>query len=235
LSYSELIQDLKRKKELQDLEDNFILSRIKDYLKDKQVPNNKKSKEYKKIFKNLRKILRKTYGMFRVIEEKRDLEFYKLIFDKLKPKKILDLGCGSEPLYYTKLIKAEFYATDISNNIIKNLNDHFKRSNIKGKGFIFNLVDENLSNLPKVDLCFMLKLLESLELIKRNISKEILKKIKAKYFVVSFAKKALGKTISIRKSGRSWFRKILKELDYKYEILDYKDEIIFLITKNLYK
>ena len=231
MKYSTLIQDLKKKKELQDLDNSFIEARIKGYLKEKEVPSNKKSKEYKKIFKDLRRLLRKSYGMFKVIEEKRDLNFYKLVFNKLKPKKMLDLGCGLEPLYYTRLIKAEFYATDISNDIINKLNEHFKINKIKGKAFIFNLVDEDLNNLPEVDLCFMLKLLESLELIKKNISKELLSKINSKYFVVSFSKIALGKKVKIRKAGRAWFRRILKELNYDYEILDYENEIIFFIKK----
>ena len=231
MKYSTLIQDLKKKKELQDLDNSFIEARIKGYLKEKEVPSNKKSKEYKKIFKDLRRLLRKSYGMFKVIEEKRDLNFYKLVFNKLKPKKMLDLGCGLEPLYYTRLIKAEFYAADISNDIINTLNEHFKINKIKGKAFIFNLVDEDLNNLPEVDLCFMLKLLESLELIKKNISKELLSKINSKYFVVSFSKIALGKKVKIRKAGRAWFRRILKELNYNYEILDYENEIVFLIEK----
>jgi len=77
----------------------------------------------------------------------------------------------------------------------------------------------------------MLRLLESLELVRRNISKDLLKKIKAKNFVISFAKKALGNKINIRKAGRSWFRRMLRELNYIYEIVDYEDEIVFLITK----
>lgn len=231
MQYYSLVQDLKRKKELQDIDDKFIEVRIREYLRDKEIPVNKKSKEYRKIFKDLRKLLRKSYGVFRLINEKRDLNFYKLIFNRFKPKKILDLGCGLEPLYYTKLLNADFYATDISNNSIKKINDYFKANKINGKAFIFNLVDDDLNKLPKIDLCFMLKLLESLELIKRDVSKELLKKINARYFVVSFAKKALGKKINIRKAGRSWFRRILKELNYKYEVLDYNDEIVFLIEK----
>ena len=119
----------------------------------------------------------------------------------------------------------------MSYDSIKKINNHFKANKINGKAFIFNLIDDDLDKLPKVELCFMLKLLESLELIKRNISKELLKKINAKYFVVSFAKKALGKKVGIRKAGRSWFRRMLKELNYKYEIFDYENEIVFLIEK----
>lgn len=231
MEYSQLLKDLKKKKELKDLDDSFILKRIKEYLKEDNIPENKKSKEYKRIFKDLRRILRKVYGVFRIIKEKHNLNFYKFIFDKYKAKKVLDLGCGLDPLYYTKEFKLEFYAADISKDIIKKINDYFKKNNIKGKAFVFNLVDEDLNKLPEADICLMLRLLESLELVKRNISKELLKKIKTRYFIVSFSKIALGNKIKIRKSGRSWFRKILKELNYKYEILDYNDEIVFLIEK----
>ena len=230
MDYSSLIQDLKKKKELNDLDDNFIQERIKNYLNERLIPDNKKSQEYKKIFKDLRKILRKSYGMFKQIKEKRSLDFYKSIFNKLKSKKILDLGCNLEPLRYTKLVDAEFYATDISNNVIEKLNDYFSKNKIRGKAFIFNLVDEDLNKLPKVDLCFMLKLLDSVELFKRNFSKELFKKINSKYFVVSFAKRTLSKK-KIIKSKRSWLKRILNELKYKYEMFDYDDEIVFLIEK----
>ena len=231
MEHSELLRDLKRKKELKDLDDNFVLERIKDYLKENNVPNNKKSREYRKIFKDLRRILRRVYGVFRVVDKKRDLNFYNLIFNKYKPKKVLDLGCGLDPLCYAKEFNLEFYAADISKDIIKKIKDYFRKNKINGKAFVFNLADNDLDKLPKSDICLMLRLLESLELVKRNISKELLNKIKTRYFIVSFAKKALGNKIKIRKSGRSWFRKILKELNYKYEILDYDDEIVFLIEK----
>ena len=193
MGYENLIRDLKKKKELQDLDNSFIEARIREYLQDRSIPSNKKSKEYKKIFKDLRKLLRKTYGMFRVIQETRDINFYKLIFDKINTKSILDLGCGLAPLEYAELTNAKIYATDISNEAIKRIVRYFKENNVKGKAFVFNLVDQDLSKLPKVELCLMLKLLESLELIKRNISKTILKQVNSKYFVVSFAKIALGK------------------------------------------
>jgi len=233
LNYQELIQDLKNKKELKDLDENFILLRVKEYLKDKSVPGNKKSREYKKIFKDLRRILRKSYGMFRNLNEKRDLEIYKKIFFKIKPKKILDIGCGLDPLEYSKLIKCKIYCCDISQNIIDKLNNYFKSENIKGKAFIFNLIDEDLDKLPEVELCLMLKVLDSIELFKRNYTKEILKRIKAKYFLISFAKRTLSSK-RIIKSSRSWLIRILKELNYNYELFDYENEIYFLVNEGLH-
>ena len=233
MDYSELILDLKKKKELKDLEDNFILERVKEYLKDKKIPDNKKSKEYKIIFKDLRRILRKVYGMFVQVREERSLKFYEMVFDRFKPKKVLDLGCGLEPLYYTKLIDAEFYSAEISEEIVKKINLFFKKEKIKGKSFIFDLVYEDLGKLPKVDLCLILKVLDSLEYFKRNISKELLTKIQTKSFVITFAKLTLSGKKEI-KAKRTWLIRILKELNYKYEMIDFENEVVFFIEKFIY-
>jgi len=231
LEYSELIQDLKKKKELKDLDNNFIFLRIKEYLKDKEIPENKKSREYEKIFKDLRRILRKSYGMFRNLNEKRDLEIYEKIFSIAKPRKILDLGCGLDPLEYCKLTNAELYVSDISQSIINKLNDYFKLNKINGKAFVFNLLDDDLEKLPKADLCLMLKLLDSIELFKRNYTKELLTKIKSKYFLISFAKRTLSSP-RIIKSSRNWILRILRELNFSYELFDYDSEIYFLVKKS---
>jgi len=231
LEYSELIQDLKKKKELKDLDNNFIFLRIKEYLKDKEIPENKKSREYEKIFKDLRRILRKSYGMFRNLNEKRDLEIYEKIFSIAKPRKILDLGCGLDPLEYCKLTNAELYVSDISQSIINKLNDYFKLNKINGKAFVFNLLDDDLEKLPKADLCLMLKLLDSIELFKRNYTKELLTKIKSKYFLISFAKRTLSSK-RIIKSSRNWILRILRELNFSYELFDYDNEIYFLVKKS---
>lgn len=231
MEYSELIQDLKKKKELKDLDNNFIFLRIKEYLKDKEIPENKKSREYEKIFKDLRRILRKSYGMFRNLNEKRDLEIYEKIFSIAKPRKILDLGCGLDPLEYCKLTNAELYVSDISQSIINKLNDYFKLNKINGKAFVFNLLDDDLEKLPKADLCLMLKLLDSIELFKRNYTKELLTKIKSKYFLISFAKRTLSSK-RIIKSSRNWILRILRELNFSYELFDYDSEIYFLVKKS---
>jgi len=232
LDLSSLINKLKNKKELKGLSEDFIRSRALEYLKKNKVDlNNEKNKDYRLMFKVLRKKLREVYGAFRSIKEKRELEFYKKIFYEFKPKTVLDLGCGLEPLDYAKIYNAEYYCLDINKEEIKRINEFFKQDNISGKAFVFNLVDENLGKLPNVDLCLILKALESLEAVKKNFSRELLSKIKSKVIIASFSKIALGKKARIKKAGRSWLRKILKKLNYNYEIRDYKDEIMFIIKK----
>jgi hypothetical protein len=142
----------------------------------------------------------------------------------------MDLGCGLGPLNYAKIYpKLEYYCYDINDKEIKELNNFFEKNKINGKASIFSLIDNNLDNLPKTDLCLILKVLESLESIKKNFSIKLLNKIKSKVIIVSFAKIALGKKIMIKKAGRSWFRRMLKKLDYRYRILDSDNEIFFII------
>ena len=222
-----VLKKLKSKKELQDIDNNFLIARINE----SSILNlNPRSKKFKLKFKDLRKKLREVYGVFRQVKEHRDIEIYNRIFNETKVNTILDFGGGLEPLNYAKQGNLTYYCTDISKDIIKEINKYFKYNSIRGKAFLFNLVDNDLDNLPKVDLCLALKLLESLEAIKKDISKKILHEIKAKYILVSFSKRSLaGKRI--RKAGRSWFRKLLKELNYSYEVFDYDNEIFFLIKK----
>ena len=200
----DIIEKIKSKKELKDLDDRFI----------ERILN-----KYKKIdFKKARRDLRKAYGMFKRVKYKRDKKAYEIIFRITgRPKEVLDLGCGHSPFYFPyKDIK--YYCADIGHEYIKD------------KGFIFDLLHDDYSRLPKVDVVFLFKVLESLEHFKRNISKDVIQKLKCRHIVVSFDKKSLsGK--EIRKKGRSWFRRILNELNLEYEVFDYGNEIFFVIKK----
>ena len=222
---SKIVEDVKSKKELKDLDENFLKSRIKELYKGNF---NKKSKEYKKFFKEIRKKLREVYGGFKNIKESRDKEIYAKIFSITgKPKKVLDLGCGYSKFPFKDI---EYYGCDIGKDYVERCNEYLKKNKIKGKCFIFDLLGD-VKKLKKVDIVFLFKVLESLEAFKKNISKKIIKNLKCKYVIVSFAKKVLSDKGYIRKKGRKWFRRILKELKYEYKIFDYKDEIFFVVKK----
>tara|TARA_Y100000310_G_scaffold323182_1_gene383206 strand:- start:328 stop:1257 length:930 start_codon:yes stop_codon:yes gene_type:complete len=135
---SQLIDDIKKKKELSDISDKFVREELRNYLK-----RNFKAKKflasefsprsayYKKIIKDVRTQLRRSYGLFRrkgkVIKEfnktansketiteilkshsstRERLEFYSEIYRKIfkitkDPKMILDFGCGLNPFSYS--------------------------------------------------------------------------------------------------------------------------------------
>ena len=93
------------------------------------------------------------------------------------------------------------------------------------------MLHDDFNELPKVDVVFLFRVLESLEFFRKNVSKEIIQKLKCRYIVVSFDKKSLsGK--EIKKKGRIWFRRILSELNFDYKVFDYEDEIFFVIKKS---
>ena len=198
------LEKIKSKKELRDLDEGFLSRLLKIYKKED--------------FKKVRRDLRRVYGMFKKLKYKRDGRAYDMIFEITgKPKSVLDLGCGYSPLYFSfKDIK--YYYADIGHDYIKD------------KGFIFDLLNDDYNKLPEVDVVFLFKVLESLEFFKRNISKEVISRLKAKYIVVSFDKKSLSGG-EIKKKGRIWFRIMLRELKLNYKTLDYENEIFFVIKK----
>src|SRR3989338_386752 len=216
----DVIKKIRTKKELMDLNEDYIINRIgKLSLKDKED------------FKNLRAQLRKVYGMFKSLKFTRQDEVYSIIFGFTgRPKKILDMGCGENPLHFP-FRDIEYYACDIGHDYIDDANAHFKRNKIKGNAFIFDMLSGDFKKLPTVDIVFLFRVLERLEYFKRDYSKEVIEKLNADYVVVSFDKEGLSRKRNLRKKGRRWFRRILNELNYYYDIFDHGNEIFFVIHK----
>ncbi|MEM4336671.1 MAG: hypothetical protein QXG86_01580 [Candidatus Woesearchaeota archaeon] len=213
-----------------------------------------KSRFYKDVIKKTRAILRKSSGAFikeaniknikKVLymhESTRERikiypEVYKKIFNITGvPKSVLDLGCGFNPLAYNYLnCKPDYYAFDIDSRIIETLNIFFKKRKIKGKAKIINLreIKNNKIQLPKTDICFMFKLLDSIEIEKgHKLSETLIKAVPSKWVIISFSTKTLsGKRM--RHPYRGWVEQICKRLGYFYEILEFENEIFYVIKKN---
>lgn len=234
----DIIQDIKKKRELKDLDDNFVRIRIENYLKKNRLEIGdadleRRTKKYIRFFKYIRRELRIVYGVFRDAREKRSPDAYREIFSLIGDfNSLLDLGCGLNPLNYIKLKKVlTYYCCDVNINEISLLNRYFKKNKTCGKAFVFDLVFDDTNKLPNADAVLLLRVLESLEYYERNISERILKNLKCKTIVVSFAKNVLSKKGNIRKKGRSWFRRILGRLNYDYKVYDIGNEIFFVIRK----
>ena len=233
-----IIKEIKAKKELKNLDDGFVKARIKEYAKQNGLSPEgdfekvKRAKWFKEMFKCVRKGCRLVYGAFQDVKEQRSRVVYERIFNEVRGDVILDIGCGNAPLEYCSLYEnKKYYLCEIDCGVITKLSDFMKKNKIKGRAFVFNAVDDNIERLPKADTVLLLKVLESFELIKRDISYEILKKLKCRKIVVSFSKVALGGGVEIRKAGRAWFRRMLDRLGYKYTIGDIEKEIFFFIDK----
>ncbi|MEK6969964.1 MAG: hypothetical protein AABW48_06055 [Nanoarchaeota archaeon] len=159
----ELIQAIKKKKELSQISESFVRKELQHYLS--QNPKlkspeqlNPRSANYKQIVKGVRARLRRVYGLFREeldpkkrsAEEilqmhsstKERLSFYPELYRKLfeitnKPKSIIDLGCGVNPfsISFMKLKQLDYYAYDLSKDEIKRLNKFFKQIHQKNPFF----------------------------------------------------------------------------------------------------
>lgn len=270
---NQIINDIKNKKELRNLDYEFVKEKLDIYLKknhldlDKEFKQLKRSSGYKLMLKAIRKDLREIYGAF--IVERPSLsalkealknktldqtlpehnkillthtstkerlayynEVYSEIFKDIKPKSILDLAAGLNPISfpYMNLNDVYYIASELTNEDCKFLREYFSLIKTKNRVIQLDLLkDYKKLKKIKVDLCFLLKTLDSLEKVRRNISKEILDNINSKYIVVSFSIKSLSGKKPIKERG--WFYRILRELNLNYVIFKTGNELFFIIKK----
>lgn len=273
-----LIREIKKKKELQSINDNFVeeylskcLVQEPKVLKSLQENFNPRSKAYVSIIKAVRSRLRRVYGLFRddpaqrkklvqellkapkekrpkIIDEilathsstKERLSFYDALYSKLfaitgKPKTILDLGCGINPFSfpYMGLLECSYYAYDINEEEINNINQYFQslcreNSSFLGKAMMADILKVKL---PKADICFLFKMTDVVDRGKgHKKTEELLKKIPAKYVVVSFATKTMsGKAMTAPR--RKWVEWLCKRLGYEFTILEFSNELFYVVEK----
>lgn len=246
---NQLIKKIKEKKELSAISDTFVKKELQQYLKQyPKVSLNPRSRHYKKLVKEIRAKLRRTYGLFQIDLKKNKnllaehpstkerLSFYPQLYRKIfqitgKPKTILDLGCGVNPLSvkYMKLDNFTYYAYDLSKEEVKLINQFFKKNKIKGQAEILDLL--NFKNLPKADLAFLFKMTDVLDQGKgHKKSEEVIKKIPAKYLVVSFPTLTMsGKRMNFPR--RRWIELMCQRLNYKFKILEFSSEIFYVVEK----
>lgn len=149
-----------------------------------------------------------------------------------KPKSILDLGCGLNPLSFVfmNLDKVDYSAFELSSKDTSFLNEYFKimkKFGLNGKAFSCNLI--NVKELPKADVVFMFKLIDTLEDLKKNVSYELIDQIKAKHLIVSFSTKSIcGKN---KLPERGWFLKLLRVKKLEYECFETDNELFYVIKK----
>lgn len=269
----ELAEDIKRKKELRNLDPEFIIEKIEDFLESNHRIRERfeskglfrKSRECKELIKKVRAQLREIYGVFilkdyhkieKYIAElktgnkegiikkilqahqstKERLPYYPQVYKRIfsvtgRPERILDLGCGLNPVAYPYLGCRPFYiASDLSEKDCALLNEFFIVMKIKAIAFPYNLLHfKKTSYLEHLnaDVCFLFKVIDPVESQSRDFTEYLVKNLPCKHLVVSFSTKSIGGRKSIRPEKRAWFEKILKNFSYKsFEIPNEKFYII---------
>jgi 16S rRNA (guanine(1405)-N(7))-methyltransferase len=218
-----------------------------------------RSKEYKEVIKRVREKLRLEYGMFVEDLSERDkilsskhknlsnellslhkstkerIPIYPVIYKKIfkitgKPKTILDLGCGMNPVSYPYMkVKAKYYASELNKKDCEFLEKYFKLMKIKGEAFAIDLKKPNLlKKLKPVDVCFLFKVVDTIEKKGHKLAEEIIKTVKAKWIVVSFATRILdGKPM--KHPYRGWIERMLERIGSEFKIIKEENEIFYII------
>lgn len=241
--FNEIIQLIKKKKELMGLADSIIKDALYSYLSKNKISLKKvSSRDIKLIVKEIRKKLRLMTGQFQVSDKKENLllshsstkermENYHVIeevISSLNIKSILDLGCGLNPLSIANK-NIRYYAVDIRQDEVDIINNHFKSKGIQGEAFIYDL--RKLENkLPEADICLILKVFDVLEKKGHKLAERIINFIDCKYFLISFSTKTLsGK--SMNHPQRGWIERLLTRLNYSFKIIETNNEVFYLANK----
>jgi 16S rRNA (guanine(1405)-N(7))-methyltransferase len=170
------------------------------------------------------------------LSTKERLQSYPMVYEKIfketgKPKVILDLGCGLNPLswYYMPVKNFKYIASDIDLASLKFIGQYFDLAGINGETLVLDLQNnEELEKLSKIqaDVCFLFKVLE----IDKRIAEPIFRKVNSKFIVVSFSTLSIsGKIMS--HSEREWFEKMLSRLNLSFSVFQTENEIFYIVKK----
>ena len=233
-----IIYNIKNKKPLDRLDDEFVQYYLDEFLKKnfklkkKYAENKLKKSDEKIIIKNVRNNLNKVYGQFWFqndhksnIERKEFVdELYNKIFSITgKPKIVLDLGAGLNVLDYFNNIY--YYAAELTGKDCDLIKKYMKENKIKGEVIKKNLLIDR--EFPKSDVCFMFKILD---FFNHKISEELVKCVNVKYLVVSFSTKTI-KNKRMNYPRRGWFEIMLKRLNFKFKKLSFSNEVFYVVKK----
>ncbi|MEK6894420.1 MAG: hypothetical protein AABX10_03070 [Nanoarchaeota archaeon] len=248
-----LVRKIKEKFELKSLPDTLVISTLESYLLKNKIKDTHSEKAQKIIIKEVREELRKYTGQYAsksniknrsefiksgdinelllqhssTRERVDDYPLVRNMIRALNPQSILDLGCGINPIALAKP-GIKYHAYDINEYDLEIVNEFFKVNGIHGDVHHKDIREE--PTFPDVDLCIIFKVLDILGDRRIGITRDLLKKINAKHFIISFATRTLtGKKMN--SPYRRWFENILKALKYDYKITRTNQELFYLIKK----
>jgi hypothetical protein len=152
-------------------------------------------------------------------------EIFTKIFEWKKPNKIGDLCCGLNPISISIIKQTlnktpKYFASDINPKDMEFIQSFFNKFKIKGNAKSYDLTKLDIikdKEFQDCDIVFLFKALDSLEFIKKNCTKELIKQIPAKNIVVSFPTKSLVSKKEFKIEKRNWFISFLEENNYKSE------------------
>lgn len=154
---------------------------------------------------------------------------------------IFDFGCGLNGFSYRKFLEAGFnvnyVGTEPVGQLSKLQNEWFKSKKFRGRVYPYSLFDlkKNLDLIKKEKgkkVAFFFKVFDSLEILKRNYSKEVLNSVVplVDRIVVSWATKSLGGKKKIY-ANKKWLLEFISENFNVLEDFSFGDERYLVFEK----
>jgi hypothetical protein len=154
-------------------------------------------------------------------------EIYKRIFSKYKKASVLDLGSGINGFSFNFFkevgVDVKYTAIESVGQLVDLMNFYFKKNKLNGNAIVLSLFEKNkikkiIQDEKKPRIIFLFKVIDALENIKRDYSKELISELMplVDNFVLSFPTRSLGnrKTFGAK---RTWILDFVKN---NFEILD---------------
>ncbi len=151
-------------------------------------------------------------------------KIYGRIFGDYAKASVIDLGAGINGFSYKFFNKKiNYIAIESVGQLAELMNFYFKKQKINGKAIHLSLFEKDkvikiIKKEKKPKIIFMFKIIDALESLKENYSKELISKIAgiSDKIVVSFATRSLGGRERFR-ARRTWIINFIKD---NFRILD---------------
>jgi len=252
--FDRLIGLIKEKNELKGISSEVVRDTLNLYLLKNNIDLGKLSQKDKEVIKkDIRAELRKYVGRFHLIHKgevekmqeedfleiitkhsstRERLESYELLksfIEEIAPRKIIDLGCGLNPLMIAKK-GMEYYAVDINKSDLEIVGRYFSLKKIEGHIINKDIRKITEINLPAADLCLILKVFDVIESRGHRLAETVLDEVNTKKLIISFPTKTLSGR-PMNHPQRGWIERLLARKGWPFELHKSKNEIFYIVKK----
>ena len=244
-----LVAKIRAKKPLDQIDEPLIVPLVAKYdlgvLRPYTQEQLFRSRLSKRIIKEVRFELNRIYGLFWSedltlrghLSSKERASLYPQLYAQLftftgKPTRLLDLGCGLNPLSYASLGCTPYYiAVEYTSFACRAVREFFSLHAIAGEVLQRDL--RKLPSLPNADVCFCFKLLDVLEKSGHSFAEALLEKIPCPWIVVSFATVTAHKH-PMRHPYRGWLQRLCDRKGYDLvAILPFANEVFYIVKTQI--
>ena len=160
---------------------------------------------------------------------------YAELFQRIgKPKTILDLGCGLNPVSYPfmGLEDVTYFCCDVDEQDIHFLQAYFACiPALHGTATVLDLSQINaVKKLPQADVAFLFKVLDPLERGKKGhrLAEAIITAVPARHIIASFSTQTIsGKQMN--HPYRGWMERMLTRLQFSFTAFATENEFFYIM------